>query len=166
MRFIQGLTPETLSVLTRIQKQSRYPHVRQRAHCIMLSFRGYSTSQLQDVFQVSRLTIYNELTVLGFMNRQNGLPAYSLEGMVNSDIVIDCIDHFCQTVTQWTVIVIDNASIHKSKDLESQHEAWRKQNVELFFLLPSAGMTDRNFSTHRCRVLYSCLFPCLRSRNT
>jgi hypothetical protein len=41
MRFIQGLTPETLSLLTRIHKQSQYPHVRQRAHCMMLSFRGY-----------------------------------------------------------------------------------------------------------------------------
>ena len=29
-----------------------------------------------------------------------------------------------------------------------------------------AGMTDKNFSTHRCRVLYSCLLPCLKTSNT
>ena len=61
MRFIQGLTPETLSLLARIHKQSQYPHVRQRAHCMMLSFRGYQIQQLQDIFQVSRLTISNWL---------------------------------------------------------------------------------------------------------
>jgi len=281
MRFIQGLTQETRSLLTRIHKYSQYPHVRQRAHCILLSFRGYSVQQLQDVFQVSPLTIYNwlnawesrclgglydrkgrgrkpkltddqkeairgwikqfpknlnkirtlvkdnfdivvskqtikrilksmsfswhrirrkvkgkpdpyeyqqkkdelellkyledmglidlfyfdesgfcltpympyawqedghpisvessrskRLNVLGFMNRQNDLQAYSIEGSVNSDIVIDCIDQFCQTVTKWTVIVIDNAGIHKSKNFESQQEKWKKQNTELFFLPP------------------------------
>jgi transposase len=76
------------------------------------------------------------LNVLGFMNRKNELQAHSIEGYVNSDIVIDCIDQFCQTVTKWTVIVMDNASIHKSNDFEAQQEAWKKQNVELFFLPP------------------------------
>lgn len=279
MRFIQGITQETLSLLTRIHKQSQYPQVRARAHCIILSFRGYSIQQLQDIFQVSRLTIYNwlnawescclcglydkkgrgrkpkltqeqqekirewikkcprnikkiialvkeefdivvskstikrilksmnfswhriqrkvkgepdpieyqqkkdelellkfledmglidlfyfdesgfclipympyawqeegnpiaiessrskRLNVLGFMNRRNELQAYSIEGNVNSDIVIDCIDQFCQTATKWTVIVMDNAGIHKSKGFEVQEEIWKKKNVELFFL--------------------------------
>lgn len=281
MRFIQGLTHETLHLLTRIHKQSQYPQVRQRAHCIVLSFRGYSIQQLHDIFQVSRLTIYNwlnawesrfltglydkkgrgrkpkltqeqkekvrewikkypkninkirvlikeeyditlskqtikrilkslhfswhrvrrkvkgkpdpveyqqkkdelellkdledaglidlfyfdesgfcltpympyawqeedhpiaiessrskRLNVLGFMNRRNELQAYSIEGNVNSDIVIDCIDQFCQTVTKWTVIVMDNAGIHKSKNFEIQQARWKEQNVELFFLPP------------------------------
>jgi transposase len=279
MRFIQGMTQETLSLLTRIHKHSQYPQVRERAHCMILSSRGYSIQQLQDIFQVSRLTITNwlnawesrclcglydkkgrgrkpkltqeqqekirewikefprsinkvltlvkeefdiivskstikrilksmsfswhrirrkvkgkpdpkeyqqkkdelellkfledrgvvdlfyfdesgfclvpympyawqeegnpiaiessrskRLNVLGFMNRQNDLQAYSIEGNVNSDIVIDCIDQFCQTVTKWTVIVMDNAGIHKSKGFEAQEEVWKKQNMELFFL--------------------------------
>jgi len=59
MRFIQGLSHETLSVLQRIYKHSTHYRVRQRAHCIMLSFQGYSTTQLQDIFQVDRITIYH-----------------------------------------------------------------------------------------------------------
>lgn len=281
MRFIQDLTPETISLLTRIQKQSQYPRVRQRAHCILLSFRGYSIKQIQDIFQVNRVTIYNwlnawesscfpglydkkgrgrppifapeqkaqirqwvkmfpkninkirllvkeefdiiiskqtikrilkplnfswhrirlkvkgqpdpdeyqqkkdelellklledlgvidlfyfdesgfclvpymsyawqekgapiivesskskRLNILGFMSRQNELQAYSIEGSVNSDIVIDCVDKFCQTVTKWTVVVMDNAGIHKSKAFEAKQVEWTKQNVELFFLPP------------------------------
>jgi hypothetical protein len=26
--------------------------------------------------------------------------------------------------------------------------------------------TNKNFSTHRCGVLYSCLLPCLKTSNT
>jgi transposase len=281
MRFIQDLTPETIRVLTRIQKHSHYPRVRQRAHCILLSFRGYSIQQMQDIFQVNRVTIYNwlnawesrclpglydkkgrgrppllapeqkeqirqwvkmfpkninkirllvkkefdiviskqtikrilkplhfswhrirrkvkgkpdpdayqqkkeelellklleelglidlfyfdesgfclvpymsyawqeqgdpivvessksqRLNILGFMSRQNELQAYSIEGSVTSDIVIDCIDKFCQTVTKWTVVVMDNAGIHKSKAFETKQGEWKKHQVELFFLPP------------------------------
>jgi len=279
MRFIQGLTQETLSLLKRIQRQSRYHRVRQRAHCLMLSFQGYSIQQLQTIFQVDRVTIYNwlnawesrhlcglydkkgrgrppkltlehqekirqwvkmfpknlqkiralvkdklgiivskqtlrrilksltfswhrirrrvkgkpdpdeyqqkkealealkkqedaglidlfyfdesgfclvayvpyawqeqgspievesgrsrRLNILGFMKRNNELQAYSIEGNVNSDIVIDCIDGFCHTVVKKTVIVMDNAKIHKSEVFESKKAEWLEQDVELFFL--------------------------------
>jgi len=279
MRFIHDLSRETLRLLARIHKDSQYPQVRQRAHCIILSFRGYSVQQLQEIFQVSQLTIYNwlnawesdclcglydkkgrgrkskltkeqqekirewvkkypkninkiltlvkekfdivvskstikrilksmkfhwhrirrkvkgkpdpveyqqkkdelellkyledmglidlfyydesgfcltpylpyawqeegepiaiessrskRLNVLGFMNRQNEFQAHSIEGNVNSDVVIDCIDQFCQTVTKWTIIVMDNAGIHTSQAFEAQQEVWKTKNVELFFL--------------------------------
>ena len=74
------------------------------------------------------------LNILGFMSRKNELQAYGIEGYVNSDIVIDCFDSFCKTVTRKTVIVMDNASIHKSKAFENKEVEWSKQNVELFFL--------------------------------
>ena len=61
MRFIQGLSEETLRLLKRIYKQSRYYRVRQRAHCILLSFEGHSIKQLQDIFHVDRITIYHWL---------------------------------------------------------------------------------------------------------
>lgn len=279
MRFIQDLGQETLSLLKRIQRYSEYNRVRQRAHCIILSFQGYSTTQLQTIFQVDRITIYNwfnawkshrfcglydkkgggrppklnsehkekirewikrfpknlnkvcalikeefgievskqtlkrvlkslnfswhrirqkvkgkpdpdeykqkkkklevfkkqedeglidlfyydesgfclivpmpyawqeqdhpievesgrsrRLNILGFMSRKNELQAYSIEGYVNSDIVIDCFDSFCNTVTRKTVIVMDNASIHSSEAFKNKEVEWSKQDVELFFL--------------------------------
>jgi transposase len=279
MRFIQGLSQETLSVLQRIYKHSKYYRVRQRAHCIMLSGQGYSTTQLQDIFQVDRITIYHwfdawesrrlcglydkkgrgrhqkltqehkeqicqwvklfpknlnkiralvkeafdivvsketiqrvlksrqfswhrlrrtpkgcpdpeeyrqkkdelealkkqedagmldlfyfdesgfclvpyipyawqeqgstmtiesgksrRLNILGFMNRKNELQAYSIEGTVTSAVVIDCVDDFCKTVHKKTVIVMDNARIHKSDAFEAKQVEWEKQEVGLFFL--------------------------------
>ena len=74
MRYIKGLSQETLKILKRIQKESKYPQVRQRAHCIQLSYQGYKIAQLIEIFQVSRNTIYNWL---------NGWEKNQLAGLYN-----------------------------------------------------------------------------------
>jgi transposase len=58
MRFIPDLSQETLSLLDRIYKHSQYYQVRRRAHCLILSHKGYTIPQLQTIFQVNRVTIY------------------------------------------------------------------------------------------------------------
>ena len=59
MRFIQDVSQETLHMLQRIYKSSHHYRTRQRAHCIFLSARGYTTTKLQEIFQVDRITIYH-----------------------------------------------------------------------------------------------------------
>ena len=75
MRYIKGLTKETIKLLERIYKQSKYYQVRQRSHCILLSHDKYRISELMEIFKVSRNTIYNWLNnwddfgVVGLYNR-------------------------------------------------------------------------------------------------
>ena len=59
MRFMKDLSQETLSLLQRMYRQSQYYRVRQRAHCIILSYQGYTAKELQKIFQVNLLTIYH-----------------------------------------------------------------------------------------------------------
>ena len=59
MRFIRALSPETQHLLHRCYKESQHHRVRQRAHCILLSFEGRTTTDLVDIFDVDRLTIYH-----------------------------------------------------------------------------------------------------------
>ena len=59
MRFIQNVSIESISLLTRIYRHSKHHQVRQRAQCILLSDQGYSTTTLMDMFKVTRLTLYN-----------------------------------------------------------------------------------------------------------
>jgi transposase len=59
VRFIQNLSPETRSLLQRIYKESQHHRVRQRAHCILLSYQGVNTTVLMALFSVDRITIYN-----------------------------------------------------------------------------------------------------------
>lgn len=62
MRFIQNLSPETVRLLKRIYRQSRHHQVRQRAHCMVLSFQGFTLAQLMSIFGVSRKTLHNWLS--------------------------------------------------------------------------------------------------------
>ena len=59
MRYIKGLSKETIKVLNRIHKSSKHHQVRKRAHCILLSHERYSIAELMKIFKVSRNTIYN-----------------------------------------------------------------------------------------------------------
>lgn len=59
MRFIQDLSPDTRNLLQRLYKESQHHRVRQRAHCILLSFQGLTTTALLAIFSVDRITLYN-----------------------------------------------------------------------------------------------------------
>ncbi len=74
MRYIKGLTRDTLKLLDRIYKQSKSYQVRQRAHCIQLSYQGYQISELMKIFKVSRNTIYNWF---------NSWESFQLAGLYN-----------------------------------------------------------------------------------
>ncbi len=279
MRFIRGLSKETIKMLERIYKESKHHQVRQRAQCIKLSYEGYTIKDLIKIFNVSRLTITNwlddwetlglvglydkkgrgrkpklsdeqkkqvkqwtkespknldvvikniretwnidvsketikriiklfemtwhrikrrvvqqpepeeykkkkqeleelkqqesreeidlryvdetgfslisyvpyawqekgdEITVetqkskrinaLGFLNRKNDLEVYLFENSINSDVVIACIDKFCETLKKKTVLVLDNSSVHKSNALLEKLEEWKGKGLTLFFL--------------------------------
>lgn len=59
MQFIRELNPETLRLLQRLYRQSRYHQVRQRAHCLILSTQSLTIAQLMSIFGVTRKTLYN-----------------------------------------------------------------------------------------------------------
>jgi transposase len=59
MRFIHDLSLETQHLLRRCYKESLHHRVRQRSHCILLSFYGKTTNDLMQIFDVDRLTIYH-----------------------------------------------------------------------------------------------------------
>lgn len=74
MRYIRGLSRETVKILKRIEKQSKYYQVRTRALCIQLSFERWEIKELIKIFKVSRNTIYNWL---------NDWEKYQLIGLYN-----------------------------------------------------------------------------------
>src|SRR6266850_586580 len=58
-RKSQDLSQETLSLLQRIYRESKHYRVRQRAHCLMLSYHSYTAKELQKNFHVNLFTIYH-----------------------------------------------------------------------------------------------------------
>ena len=50
MKYVSPLTDGEISVLNDIRKNDPCPRVRDRAHCILLSGRGYKIDEIADIF--------------------------------------------------------------------------------------------------------------------
>ena len=72
------------------------------------------------------------------MHRQNDLHPCMFEGSRHTGVVIACFDAFCHTLTQKTVVVMDNASIHRSEASEDRLPSWKKQGLIITYLPPYA----------------------------
>jgi transposase len=53
---------------------------------------------------------------------------------ITSAKVIDFLEDFSQTLTKFTVVVIDNASIHTAKVMTEKLPEWEERNLYLYFL--------------------------------
>ena len=76
------------------------------------------------------------ITILGFINRQNKLYSYVFEGAANSKVVIECMDRFCKEIDKKTILILDNASIHKSNAMKIKRKEWEEKGLFLQFLPP------------------------------
>lgn len=75
------------------------------------------------------------INILGFMNfTGDELTAFEHEAYVNSDVVIDIMDEFCESLERPAVVILDNASIHKSEAVEAKMEEWDRRGMTLYFL--------------------------------
>ena len=74
------------------------------------------------------------LNVLGFLSRENELEAYTFQCSINSDVIVACIDKFCEKITKKTVLVMDNSSVHQNNYLWNKESEWAEKGLEIFFL--------------------------------
>ncbi len=76
----------------------------------------------------------NRLNVIGLLNRNNELESYVFETKITSEILIKFLDSYVQKIDKLTVVVIDNASIHRSKAIGKKIAEWRQKKLEIFWL--------------------------------
>ena len=74
------------------------------------------------------------LSVLGFYNRNNEFYPFSTTDKIDSKFVIEAIDTFVERVCRPTVLVLDNASLHRSKLFVSKIEQWMAKDLYIFYL--------------------------------
>ncbi len=79
---------------------------------------------------------YGRINVLGFMNRNNDLHTFMFEQSIHTGVVIACFDAFCLTITKKTVVVVDNASIHRSEEFEDRIPYWKQRGLIIKYLSP------------------------------
>jgi len=76
------------------------------------------------------------LNVLGFLNKENQLFPCMIEGKVDSACVIACFDAFSETIQKRTVVLIDRASVHTSKEFVSSIRRWVERGLIVKYLPP------------------------------
>lgn len=73
--------------------------------------------------------------VLGFMwHRCQKFESFVFEGAIDSNIVINCFDLIAQSIGRATVVVIDNAPIHRSEKFEEKIQQWEERGLKVYFL--------------------------------
>ena len=74
-------------------------------------------------------------SVLGFMWDGCGkFESFVFQGSITSQIVIDCINEIVKMLDKPTVIVIDNAPIHRSEEFEESLEEWEQKRLAIYYL--------------------------------
>lgn len=63
MRFVENLCWLEIRLLQRIYRYSKKHHVRQRAHCILLSYQGTEVAELSGIFSKTELDIQDLLAI-------------------------------------------------------------------------------------------------------
>ena len=95
----------------------------------------YLWSEVNNTATVKTLTC-KRINVLGFLSKKGILKSFIADGRVNSDKVIEVFDKFVKTLDKPTVVVLDNASFHKSKKFKANLARWSNKGLTLLYLPP------------------------------
>ena len=77
-----------------------------------------------------------QLNVLGFLSLAGLLTPFTVEGTVDTEVVVSCFEAFSKQIRGLTVVVIDNASAHTSKRFEELRAQWEARGLFLYYLPP------------------------------
>lgn len=118
---------------------------------------GWQPKGEQWAFPTARKKVMN---VLGFLNPlTDHLVTYKLpeDVYMNSELFIQYVNDFVATLTQATVVVLDNASWHKSELTQSMIEQWEEQGLYFLFLPPRCPHFNKIETLWR-KIKYEWLF--------
>jgi hypothetical protein len=98
----------------------------------------------------------NRLTAFGLMTADCRLNYYLSMGSMNSQNIISYMDDLCKTITKKTIVVLDNAPIHRSKLFCAKFKQWQEQDLFIFFLPPYSPELNKIEILWRF-IKYKCL---------
>ena len=76
------------------------------------------------------------LNVLGFLSRQSHLHCFQARERMTATFVIESIETLLASLPGPTVLVLDNASVHRSKQVQAKRKEWKRKGLRLLFLPP------------------------------
>jgi transposase len=76
------------------------------------------------------------LNCLGFIDRQSRCMSRCTTDNIDSEFVIEFLEHLSFNLLKTTVIVLDCAKIHKSRKVKKCIPFWQKRGLFIFYLPP------------------------------
>jgi len=75
------------------------------------------------------------LNLFGIFDADKDLELYSVKGSMTSEVITSFIDDFCKKKNnEKIVLVLDNASVHRSKLFKSKELEWKDKGLTIFYL--------------------------------
>jgi len=76
------------------------------------------------------------LSVLGFLDKDSHLRSFQTQEKITAQFVIESIETLLPTLSRPTVLVLDNATVHRSKLVQAKRQEWKRKGLRLLFLPP------------------------------
>lgn len=76
------------------------------------------------------------LNCFALLSRDNRLIYRTTEQNIGADFIIGELDMLSLNIKKQTVVVLDNASVHRAKKVNSCLEAWQQRGLYIFYLPP------------------------------
>jgi transposase len=74
------------------------------------------------------------LNCFALLSRSNQAVIETTEKTINSQFVFDQLEEFSTKVQKLTVVVLDNASFHRSQIIKERIEIWQQRGLYIFYL--------------------------------
>ena len=74
--------------------------------------------------------------IFGLYSRSNEFHYWIKEENINARSIIEMLDEFSWKIRRKTVVILDNASPHRSKKVNAMLDIWRRRGLFIFFLPP------------------------------
>ena len=88
----------------------------------------------EDVFVPARKAA--RLNLFGFISRNNEYHGFTAQENITQDKIVSYLDEFSKSITQKTVLVLDNASVHRGRKVKEKREEWAERGLFVFYLPP------------------------------
>lgn len=76
----------------------------------------------------------HRFNVLAWLNEAGHLVSFTSQVSINSEFVIRCVDEWVVSLKRPTVLVLDNAPMHRSKAFQACFARWQQAGLYVFFL--------------------------------
>jgi transposase len=77
-----------------------------------------------------------KINILGFINRKSQYMGMMTESNIGADTVIEYLEKLSFSIKKKTVLVLDNASVHKSRSMMERIPFWQQRGLFITFLPP------------------------------